>query len=202
MKKSCSLLLFTIMLVATLSPSSLNEDNKVSLYDDRIALNQDEKNAFDKKEVTITIQDIADFLQDKKEHYPFSDEFIEKYQQTSGGYIELAQKLGMVVSKEMHEPNQKWHFFDSWLNPSIEEGSLSWDSDAKSRVYNSLLCPELLLWIYEACDVSPLKVKAAKEVAEQGKVNKTHVSTIAKNMRGCVPWSDIESNILAYKNND
>lgn len=201
MKKISNALLLTIMLVIAVSPSSLNEYHKTSLSDDNITLNQTEKNAFDKKEITITIQDIADFLQDKKEHYPFSDEFIEKYQQTSGGYIELAQKLGMVVSKELHEPNQKWHFFDSWLYPSIEEGNLLWDTDAKSRVYNSLLCPELLLWIYEACGVSPIKVKAAKEVAEQGKVNKTNVSTIAKNMRECVPWSDIENNILAYKNN-
>lgn len=202
MKKISNTLLLTLMLVIAVVPSSLNEYNKEELNDNYIALNPNEKNALDKQEITITIQDIADFLQDKKEHYPFSDEFIEKYQQTSGGYIELAQKLGMMVSKEMHEPNQKWHFFDSWLYPSIEEGSLSWDIDAKARVYNSLLCPELLLWIYEACGVSPIKVKAAKEAAEQGKVNKTNVSTIAKNMRACVPWSDIESNILAYKNKE
>lgn len=153
------------------------------------------------KAVTITMQQIADFLQTRLEHYPLSDEFIERYQQTSGGYIENAKKAGMIVDKQMHEPNQKWHFFESWLYPSIEDGSLTWDESAKSRVYSKLLCPELLLWIYEACGVDPNKVREAKIVAEQGKVAKTNVSTIAKNMRAIVSWEDLEAGIIAYLNN-
>lgn len=150
------------------------------------------------EDYTITMRDIADFLEDKKEHYPFSDEFVERYQQTSGGYIENARKAGLVVDKLLHEPNQKWHFFTSWLYPTIDEG-MSWEASAKDRVYSKLLCPELLLWIYEACEVSPEKVKAAKEVAEQGKVAGTNVSTIAKNMRSIVSWEDdIEPTILAF----
>ena len=130
-------------------------------------------------DATITMKDIELFLKDKKEHYPLSDEFIERYQQKDGGYIELAESLEMTVNKEMHEPNQKWHFFESW------------------RVYNNLLCPELLLWIYEASGVSPDKVKAAKEVAEQGRAAGTSVTSIASNMRKCVPWDDIANAILS-----
>lgn len=152
-------------------------------------------------DTTITMYDIAEFLKGKKEHYPLSDEFIERYQQSSGGYIDNAKKAGMVVDKQQHEPNQKWHFFESWLYPTIEEG-MSWEESAESRVYKKLLCPELLLWIYEACEVSPVKVKAAKEVAEEGKVNKINVSTIAKNMRAVVAWSDLEPAILDFKNNN
>lgn len=147
-------------------------------------------------EITITIREIADFLEKKKEHYPLSDEFIERYQQTSGGYIDYAKKMGHLVNREMHEPNQKWHFFDSWLYQSIDDGSLTWDADAKKRVYTNLLCPELLLWIYEACEVDPVKVRNAKEVAEQGKVANTNVSTIAKNMRACVSWEDLQKAIV------
>ena len=150
-------------------------------------------------DTTITILDMALYLNTKKEHYPFSDEFIEKYQQTSGGYIDFANKTGHLVDREKHEPNQKWHFFDSWLMQSIEDGTLTWDADAKRRVYSGLLCPELLLWIFEATEVSPDKVKNAKEVAEQGKVDNTNVSTIAKNMRACVPWEDIQNTISTYK---
>lgn len=150
-------------------------------------------------DTTVTMRDIEAFLKEKDEHYPLSDEFIERYQQASGGYIDLAKKTpGMVVDRAKHEPNQKWHFFDSWLYPSIEDGTLTWDESAKSRVYSKLLCPELLLWIYEASGVDPAKVRAAKNVAEQGRAAGTGVSTIAKNMRACVAWEDIENSIKNF----
>lgn len=134
-----------------------------------------------------TVQDFCDYLEDKSEHYPLSDEFIERYQQTSGGYIDNAKKYGIPVDKTIHEPNQKWHFFVSW----IEDGAIDKTQSAKSRVYTGLLCPELLLWIYEAMGVNPAKVKEAKEVAEKGKVEGTNVSTLAKNMRSVVTWEDL-----------
>ena len=143
----------------------------------------------------VTVQEMATYLNTKKEHYPISDEFIEKYQQDDGGYIDNAFKAGLVVDKQLHSPNQKWHFFESWYYPSIEDGTLSYTDSAKSRIYSKLLCPELLLWIYEACEVSPIKVRAAYDVAIEAKINKTHISTMAKNMRNCVPWEDILNNI-------
>ena len=78
---------------------------------------------------------------------------------------------------------------------------MSWEESAENRVYKKLLCPELLLWIYEACEVDSVKVKTAKEVAEKGKVNKDYAATIAKNMRAVVSWSDLEPAILEFKNN-
>lgn len=200
---------FTIVSCLTLSNNNIskiiNAENyqKLTLKTNVNALNEiiDKQNNEVEKSTsqTITIQDIANFLESKNEHYPLSDEFIEKYQQTSGGYITYALKTGHLVNKEMHEPNQKWHFFTSWLDQSIDDNSLSWDDDAKKRVYNGLLCPELLLWIFEACEVNPVKVRNAFKKAEVGKVNKTNVSTIAKQMRECVPWDDIQENILNHK---
>lgn len=146
----------------------------------------------------ITMRGIADYLETKQKYYPLSNEFVETYQQTSGGYIALAKSLGLLVDKSQHEPNQKWHFFDSWLYPSIADGSITWDADAKVRVYTRLLSPELLLWIYEACDAPTSKVQAALDVAVEGKIAGTHVSTIAKNMRACVPWTDLEVNIKNF----
>ena len=140
---------------------------------------------------SYTVQDFSDYLEDKREHYPLSDEFIERYQQTSGGYIDYAKKCGIPVDKYNHSPNQKWHFFTSWLDQSLADGSLTMQDDAKSRIYTKLLCPELLLWIYEALGVDPVKVNNAKEVAEAGKSAGTAVSTIAKNMRAQVSWEDL-----------
>ena len=169
-------------------------------------LNQNYKENITKQEAnestTVTMKDIEEFLLTKKEHYPLSDEFIEKYQQSGGGYIDNARKAGLVVDKYLHEPNQKWHFFESWYYPSIEDGTLSYTEDAKSRVYSKLLCPELLLWIYEACEVDPSKVKQAKDVAEQGKTTGLAVTSIAKNMRNIVAWEDLKENILSFMNSD
>lgn len=142
-------------------------------------------------EIDFTIQEFADYLSDKKEHYPLSDEFIERYQQTSGGYIDYARQCDIPVDKMNHSPNQKWHFFYSW----IEYGEIDTSLSAYSRVYIGLKCPELLLWIYEAMGVNPNKVKEAKIVAEQGKVNKDNVSTIASAMRSKVTWDDLIKDI-------
>ena len=140
---------------------------------------------------TYTINDFSNYLEDKKEHYPLSDEFIERYQQASGGYIDYAKQCGIVVDRYQHSPNQKWHYFTSWLGQSDYTG----EEDAKQRIYNGLKCPELLLWIFEAMGAPTNKIKAAKEVAEVGRVNNTNVSTIAANMRKCVLWDDVIINL-------
>ncbi len=193
MKKGTILAMMTLVFGLTICYSSnfeKNDDKKIETEYSQVETKKVAENAA--TETIVTMRTIANFLSDKKEHYPLSDEFIEKYQQTSGGYIAFAKKEGHLVDKQQHEPNQKWHFFDSWLYQSIEDGSLIWEDDAKSRVYTKLLCPELLLWIYEASDVNPVKVKKAMEVAEQGKIAGLSVSTIAKNMRGCVAWEDLK----------
>lgn len=140
---------------------------------------------------SYTINDFSNYLNDKLEHYPLSDEFIERYQQSSGGYIDYAKQLGIVVDRYQHSPNQKWHYFTSWLGQSEYTGS----EDAKTRIYNGLKCPELLLWIFEAMGAPTNKIKAAKEVAEIGRASNTNVSTIAANMRKCVLWEDVIINL-------
>lgn len=138
-----------------------------------------------------TIQQFCDYLENKREHYPLSDEFIERYQQASGGYIDYAKQCGIVVDKTLHSPNQKWHFFSSW----IEYGEIDKTGDAYTRIYVGLKCPELLLWIFEAMGADPNKVRNAKVVAEEGRRNSTNVATIAKNMRDQVSWEDLTVNI-------
>ena len=190
-------LVFSLNLTSCTNSSNLKENIKVEnlIKNDDIVLNNEITATSD---TIVTMSDIAGFLETKKEHYPLSDEFVEKYQQKSGGYIDNAKKAGIVVNKQLHSPNQKWHFFESWLYPSIEDKSLTWDESAKSRVYSKLICPELLLWIYEACDVNPSKVKEAKEIAEQGKVDGLLPQSIASQMRKKVLWEDLEVSILKF----
>ncbi len=139
----------------------------------------------------VSMREYAAFLANKAEHYPISDEFIEKYQQLDGGYIELAEQLGIPVNRQLHSPNQKWHFFESWLASYEESNTTFWEGKAQTYAYGRLLCPELLLWMYEASGVDPAKVKQAMQVAVDAKENGTHISTMAKNMRSIVTWEDI-----------
>ena len=147
-------------------------------------------------EIVITLGQYAQFLSNKNEHYPFSDEFIEKYQQTSGGYLDTAAKNGIEVNKEKHSPNQKWHFFVSWYEASLADGTATDNDNARTKTYNGIICPELTLWLYEASGVSPSKVKLAFDVAVKGKINKTNLKTVNKQMRECVPWEDIANNVI------
>lgn len=187
MKLKSNIKLFSITLL-TLSFSFLSLNNNKTMVS-----NADE-------EIVITLGQYVEFLSNKKEHYPFSDEFIEKYQQTSGGYLDTAVKNGIEVNKEKHSPNQKWHFFVSWYEASLKDGTAKPEEPAKNQTYNRLLCPELNLWLYEASGVEPSKVKKAFDIAVQGKINKTNLRTVNTQMHEVVPWEDIANNVIAELN--
>lgn len=87
------LLVFTLMFT-----TNMVKDTKLS---SNSFVQQIERNAV--QEDIITMQDIASFLETKKEHYPLSDEFIERYQQSGGGYLDYARQLGLLVNKEQHD---------------------------------------------------------------------------------------------------
>ncbi len=137
----------------------------------------------------ITMADMERFLLTKDEQYPITNEYVELYQQESGGYIANAIKAGLTVDKAQHLPSQKWHYFESWLYPTIEEG-LAWDAPAASKSYSNFACPELLLWIIEATGVDSAKVTEAKNIAIEGKQNGTRVQTICASIRAAVPFND------------
>ena len=134
------------------------------------------------------MSDMERFLLTKDEQYPITNEYVELYQQESGGYISNALKAGLTVDKSQHLPSQKWHYFDSWLYATIEEGML-WDASASDRSYGKFSCPELLLWIIEATGVETEKVIEAKNIAIEGKQNGVGVSTICRSIREAVPFN-------------
>ena len=149
-----------------------NEDDKIDLPDNYV----------------ITMSDMERFLLTKDEQYPITNEYVEVYQQASGGYIDNALKAGLTVDKTQHLPSQKWHYFESWLYATIDEGML-WDASASDRSYGKFSCPELLLWIIEATGVDSAKVREAKDIAMEGKQNGTGVSTICASIRAAVPFN-------------
>ena len=156
----------------------VNGDNTEN-GDDKIDLPED---------YVITMSDMERFLLTKDEQYPITNQYVELYQQESGGYIANALKAGLVVDKAQHLPSQKWHYFDTWLYATIEEGML-WDASASDRSYGKFACPELLLWIIEATGVETEKVIEAKDIAIAGKQNGLGVSTICANIRAAVPFN-------------
>ena len=171
-----------------------NENNKIDLPDD----------------YGITMSDMERFLLTKDEQYPITNEYVELYQQESGGYIANALKAGLTVDKSQHLPSQKWHYFESWLYTTIEEG-MSWDASASDRSYGKFSCPELLLWIIEATGVDSAKVREAKDIAVQGKQNGTGVSSICKSIRTAVPFDTyvrpiiiefLENNPVSYESHN
>ena len=134
------------------------------------------------------------FLSDKRIHYPKSDDFIKKYQQSGRGYITLAycminkgeskdkdcqnyyeylnslddyhkfsafkymdeadvnamKVFDVFVDKKVCEPNQKWHWIVSYLGMWIYWiDECNKDSNMNPQ---GLTCPELILWLAEACD--------------------------------------------------
>jgi hypothetical protein len=140
---------------------------------------------------SITVRDFAFLLIEANEHYPLSDMFIETHRQAAGGYIAFAARTGHLIDKAKREPNQKWRFPQSWMLQSMKDGTLNLEDSANTRIYAKLLCPELLLWIYEACGVNSENVSNAYEAAARGKKAGTTTAAIAKSMRTCVSWDDI-----------
>lgn len=117
----------------------------------------------------MKIREWMELLADKKEHYPVSDEFIKNYQQSpmnKNGYVYYAWKKGHVICREIAEPNQKWHFFESYISILIEQGKIQLDDDA-GKCYKRLKCPELLLWIAEAVGIDSETVKEAARKARE-----------------------------------
>lgn len=93
-------------------------------------------------------------LIEKDEHYPISDDFISKYQQgpTKNGYIEFALQVGKNVNRNIAEPSQKWHFFESYIMKNILDDKITLETEA-SVIYSGLQCPELILWLCEASGI-------------------------------------------------
>ena len=101
-----------------------------------------------------TNKDLCNFYICKEEHYENTDRFIKKYQQTNASkksYLAFAIESGHMIYKSLAEPNQKWHFIESWYKSKI----MTVDNFDEKRAIKwcGLRCPELLIWMAEAAGV-------------------------------------------------
>lgn len=84
MKRKIVILLLSAFITTSLTNQiSKKTNNYIESDNESINLKEeikDNKVEAQANTTTITMQDISDFLTNKKEHYPLSDEFIERYQ--------------------------------------------------------------------------------------------------------------------------
>ena len=95
----------------------------------------------------MNIRQVEEFFKDKKDMpCPLTEQLIKAgYQQTSGGYIDLAKKRGLIVDYTKAEPTQYWHL--------IEEYCRSVDRDKSFN--RSIVCGELIFWMAEVSKAVP-----------------------------------------------
>lgn len=151
----------------------------------------------------MKIEKLMEFLNNKEEHYTISDEFVRKFQQTPSNkdsYVYYAWKLGKTISKEKAEPNQKWHFFDRYIKVKTDEKSISKQDEAE-KLYNGIECPELLIWLAEACNINKETIKIVSVKAEKNLENgeKTRAQ-VANEIRKQIPWRMMEKTIQLEMN--
>lgn len=141
----------------------------------------------------MMIQDLIKFYTEKEKHYPISDHFVKAgYGQKKNGYIKKAKKTNKTINCENAEPDQRWHFLESYAS------KLDGKADAKT-VYR-VICPELLLWMAEAAGIDSKIVAEAEQSARviidngtNGYARNKAAREIKKNI---IKWEMIEKQIL------
>jgi hypothetical protein len=95
----------------------------------------------------MNVRQVEKFFKDKKDApCPLTERLIKAgYQQTSGGYIDLAKKRGITVDYTKAEPTQYWHLVEEYI-PSVPE----------DKVFSkSIVCGELIFWMAEVSKAVP-----------------------------------------------
>ncbi len=95
----------------------------------------------------MNIRQVEEFFKDKKNTpCPLTERLIKAgYQQTGGGYINLAKKRGLIVDYTKAEPTQYWHLIEEYC-PSV---------DKDKSFSKSIVCGELIFWMAEVSKAVP-----------------------------------------------
>lgn len=97
----------------------------------------------------MNIRQVKEFFEDKENALcPLTERLIKAgYQQTGGGYIDLAKKRKITVDYTKAEPTQYWHLIEEYC-PSVD----------KDKSFNkSIVCGELIFWMAEVSKAVPNK---------------------------------------------
>ena len=95
----------------------------------------------------MNIRQVKEFFEDKENApCPLTERLIKAgYQQTGGGYINLAKKRKIIVDYTKAKPTQYWHLTEEYI-PSVPE----------DKVFSrSIVCGELIFWMAEASRAVP-----------------------------------------------
>lgn len=95
----------------------------------------------------MNIRQVKEFFEDKGDTpCPLTERLIKAgYQQTGGGYIDLAKKRKLIVDYTKAEPTQYWHLTEEYI-PSVPE----------DKVFSrSIVCGELIFWMAEVSKAVP-----------------------------------------------
>ena len=112
---------------------------------------------------SMNIRQVEKFFKDKKDTpCPLTERLIKAgYQQTGGGYIDLAKKRGLTVDYTKAKPTQYWHLIEEYC-PSAD----------KNKSFNkSIVCGELIFWMAEVSKAVPddkLKELLGRIIADGG----------------------------------
>lgn len=155
------------------------------------------------KKNLLTNRDIYEFYQFKSEHCTHTDRFIRKYQQqsaTKNSYLANAIIDGHIIHKKEAEPNQRWHFTESWYKKKkIDDSGFP---DTIARRWCGLQCPELLLWMAEAAGITNV-AEIVDEILEQeniyGKNDKWARLKMTKLIKERIDWNVLVSIIEKEK---
>lgn len=159
----------------------------------------------EKEAAVVTNADVMVFYNGKKEHYPYTDKFIvacEFGQQKGGEYIGFANKTGHIVYKSFAEPNQKWHFLESYCIDRIKDKGIGW-LEKEPQLWDpkwGLKCPELLLWLVEASGIDTQRVSdLCDALIKTCTTNEARISKGTNLIKDTVQWEEIAAIILGEK---
>ncbi len=95
----------------------------------------------------MNIGQVEIFFKNKKDTpCPLTERLIKAgYQQTGGGYINLAKKRGLTVNYAKAEPTQYWHLMEEYI-PSVPKDK---------KFSKSIVCGELIFWMAEVSEAVP-----------------------------------------------
>lgn len=95
----------------------------------------------------MNIRQVKEFFEDKENALcPLTERLIKAgYQQTGGGYIDLAKKRKITVDYTKAEPTQYWHLTEEYI-PSVPEDKI---------FSKSIVCGELIFWMAEVSKAVP-----------------------------------------------
>ena len=107
----------------------------------------------------MNLKRVKIFFSDKENALcPLTEKLVKAgYQQISGGYIDRAKRMGILVDYKTNIPSQYWHLM-SYCDSSNPEKSFN----------KSIVCGELIFWMAEvSCAVEPKELeKLANQIIE------------------------------------